>query len=442
MITPRLFLSRLLCAALLALAAAAPAFAFNVETVTSPGGIKAWLVHDKGIPLIAMNFAFRGGSTLDPPGKEGTVNFITGMMDEGAADFDSAAFQKARDQLSFKMSFDAGRDEFEGSFQTLSRNADASFELLRKVITAPRFDAEPMERVRRQFLLSVQGQLEDPERIASAAWMKLALPGDAYSRETEGTPGSIAAITANDLHQAHDRLFNRKTLQVAVVGDIDAAGLGKLLDHVFGGLPEGSEPPALPLPKLAEGPILKVIPRDIPQSVILFGHGGIERDDPDFIAAYIMTEILGSGSFGSRLTTEIRERRGLTYGVAAGLAPMRRVGLFLGSLGTRNEKAGEALSLVRQELKRMAELGPTSQELDEAKTYLMGSFALRFSTNAAIASQLLGYEQENLGIDYVTTRNARVAAVTLDEVKTQARRLLHGDKLIVTVVGKPDGLTN
>jgi zinc protease len=184
-----------------------------------------------------------------------------------------------------------------------------------------------------------------------------------------------------------------------------------------------------------------VIERDIPQSIIVFGHGGILRGDPDFFPAYIMTSILGGGGFGSRLTDEIREKRGLTYGVGAGLVPLDRAGLFMGSLGTRNEKAGEALALVRDVLKRMADEGPTAQELAEAKTFLTGSYALRFDSNAKIAGQLLGIQQENLGIDYINRRNAMVEAVTLEQVKAQAKRLIDADRLIVTVVGRPQGLS-
>jgi zinc protease len=294
--------------------------------------------------------------------------------------------------------------------------------------------------VRQQFLGDVQEQAEDPEHIASSVWMEMALPGDPYARETSGTLASVSAVTADDLRRAHAQIFNRHTLQVAVVGDIDAASLGVALDHVFGGLPEGGEAPALPPAKFSEGPALKIIPRDIPQSVIVFGHGGIRRSDPDFIPAYIMSEILGGGSFGTRLTQEIREKSGLTYGVGADLAALERAGLFIGSLGTKNETAGEALTLVRQELKRMAEEGPTAQELAEAKTYLTGSYALRFDGNATTANQLLHIEQDNLGIEYIATRNAQVEAVTLDQVKAQAKRLLHGDKLIVAVVGRPEGL--
>ena len=420
---------------------AASANAFTIQEVTSPGGIKAWLVEEHAIPLMAMNYSFKGGTELEPAGKEGVSSFLTGMMDEGAGDMLSAEFQKKRDELAFRMSFDAGSDFFEGGFQTLTKNRDASTDLLRLAITAPRFDAEPLDRVRQQFLLNVKDKEQDPPTMAWQAWMDEILPGDPYSRPDDGTEATIAAITADDLKDAHRHIFNRDTLQVAVVGDITAKELGPLLDKVFGGLPEKApEQPKLPEAKPAMGPKLKVIERDMPQSVIAFGTEGIKRDDPDFIPAFVMSEILGSGGLTSLLSEEIREKRGLTYGVSYGLSPMDRVGLYAGSLQTKNESAGEALDAAREVIKKYAKEGPTQKDLDEAKTFLTGSYALRFSSNGAIANQLLGIQQQNLGIDYVQKRNALVEAVTLDQVKAQARRLLHPDRLIVTVVGRPQGV--
>ncbi|WP_373504336.1 M16 family metallopeptidase [Aestuariivirga sp.] len=431
---------RVLLFSVLALVWASAAQAFTIQEVTSPGGIKAWLVEEKAIPLIALNFSFKGGSAQEPDGKEGVSEFLTGMMDEGAGDMLSQDFQRKRDELAFKMSFNSGSDFFEGSFQTLSRNSDASFELLRLAITSPRFDAGPMERVRQQFLLNVRSKLQDPQDIAWNAWMNEAMPGDPYARRDEGTEASISAMTPEDLGAVHKRIFNRATLQVAVVGDISAAELGALLDKVFGGLPKQAVGSALPAAEVQSGPKLKVIDLGIPQSVIVFGTEGILREDPDFIPAYVMSEILGGGSFNSRLTDEVREKRGLTYGVGYGLSPMKRAGLYVGVLQTANANAGQALDVVRDVMAKMAAEGPTQQELDEAKTYLTGSYALRFSTNSAIADQLLGLQQQDLSIDYVKTRNSMVAGVTLDQVKAQAKRLLHPDKLIVTVVGKPEGL--
>ncbi len=414
--------------------------AIEIKEVTSPGGIKAWLVESKSIPLIAMDFSFEGGSTSDPVEKEGTAHFITGMMDEGAGDLDSAAFQALRDELAVRISFDSGMDQFEGSLQTLSKNRVQAFGLLKKVLTAPHFEAQAMERVRQQFLLSARNDEQDPETIASRAWMKLAFGDQLYARQSNGTPASIAAITPDDLRAMHKLLFSRKSLKVAVVGDIDAATLGPALDEIFGGLPDTDPPKTVSSVTVAKGPVVKIVDRDIPQSIIIFGTEGILRKDPDFIPAFVMSQILGGSGFASRLMTEVREKRGLTYGVGFGLSPMDHAGLYVGSLGTRNEKAGEALAVVKETLKKLADEGPTQAELDDVKTFLTGSYALRFDTNDKIAGQLLGIQQEDLGIDYINKRNAMVEAITLDQVKAQAKRLLHSEGLIVTVVGKPEGL--
>jgi zinc protease len=427
-------------ATVVAWAFTAAAHAFTIQEVKSPGGITAWLVEERAIPLMAMNFSFRSGSAEDPPGKEGAAEFLTGMLDEGAGDMPAQAFQIKREELSFRMSFSVDSDFFEGSFQTLTRNRTESTELLRLALTAPRFDAEPLEKVRQQFLLAVKEKEQDPQSIAWHAWMQKTLPGDPYARPDEGTEQSMAAMTADDLKAAHRRIFTRDTLQVAVVGDISAAELGPLLDKVFGGLPETAPREALPPARVAQGPQLEVIARDMPQSVIVFGHEGILRDDPDFIPAFVMSEILGGGGLDSWLSEEIREKRGLTYGVSFGLSPMERTGLYAGMLQTRNDAAGEALAATREVMARMATEGPTQQQLDDAKTYLTGSYALRFSSNSAIARQLLGQQQQGLAIDYVEKRNALVEAVTLEQVKAQAKRLLHPDRLIVTVVGRPEGL--
>ncbi|NJM29953.1 MAG: insulinase family protein [Rhizobiales bacterium] len=416
------------------------AHAMAVKEIKTPGGITAWVVEDHTIPLIAMEFSFAGGAALDPPGKEGATHFITGMMDEGAADLDGPTFQAKRDELAVKLSFDAGLDNFEGSLQTLSRNRDAAFELLRKALTAPRFEELAFRRVQNQFLVSAANNAQDPEKIASRRWMEQAFGQHPYARGSEGNEATIAKLVPDDLRAMHKRLFVKQGLTISVVGDIDSATLGALLDKTFGALPEKAEGGPVSEASVAMGPQLTHIARDIPQSIIVFGSAGIKRNDPEFIPAFVAMHILGGGGLGSRLTEEVREKRGLTYGVGIGLVPLDHAGLLMGSLGTRNEKAGEAMGVIREVLTRMAQEGPTQEELDTAKTFLTGSYALRFDSNAKIAGQLLGVQQDNLGIDYFTRRNGLIEAVTLDQVKAAAKRLLAADALIVSVVGKPEGL--
>lgn len=427
------------CLAMLAAAISLslPAQAVDIREVVTPKGVKAWLVEDKTIPLIAMNFAFRGGSAADPEGKDGLAHFLSGMLDEGAGDLDSAAFQQRVQAKSIKFSFDAGRDEFRGSLQTLSEHRDEAFDLLRLALTSPRFDQEPLERIRGQILLDVQQDSESPEDIASDAWMKTAFGSHPYGRKTKGSLEGLKAVEREDLKALVGRMFAKDGLLISVVGDIDEQTLVRLLDEAFGDLQDTSSMPQTPEAEAVRGPRIEVIKRDIPQSVIQFGLRGIKRDDPDFIAAYVMNFVLGDGGFGSRLTEEVREKRGLSYSVYTGLFPLERSGVIIGGAATVNDRAAETIEILRREIARMAEDGPTEKELAEAKTYITGSYALRFDSNRKISRQLLAIQRDRLGIDYVNQRNALIEAVTLEDVKRVARRLLDADGLVITVVGNP-----
>ena len=417
-----------------------PAAAMTIQDIRSPGGIEAWLVEDSSIPIISMRFAFAGGTSRDPGGRLGLVNMLTALLDEGAGDLDSQAFQRRMQDLNMRMSFDASRDNFLGRFQTLSENRDESFEMLRLALNAPRFDAGPVDRIRTQLLVGIARKTQDPDTVATRTWMKLAFGDHPYSRPSDGTAESVRAITSDDLRAMAKRLFSTGTLRVSVVGDIDARTLGKLLDRTFGALPSGVNVGDVAEATVAAGPIRKVVEMDIPQSVIRFGHAGFKRKDKDFVPAYMLNYILGGGGFNSRLTAEIREKRGLSYSVYSYLSPLDRAGLFLGGAATRNDRAAKSLEIIRRELERMAKAGPTEAELVNAKTYLTGSYALRFDSGVKIADQLLGILLEDLGIDYVEKRNGLIEAVSIGDIRRVARRLLRPGSLIVTIVGRPADL--
>jgi zinc protease len=416
-----------------------PAGAIEIKEVMSPGGIKAWLVEEHSLPLIAMSFSFDGGAATDPKDKAGLNYFLAAMLEEGAGDLNSEAFQNRRDELSVRIRFESTPDHFEGSFQALSENRDASFALLKLAITRPRFDPEPLERVRGQALLHIREHEESPEDIASDQWRKLVYPDHPYGRSDSGTAEGIAGITANDLRSSASTLFTRDRLKVVVVGDVDGPTVGRLLDATFGALPAVGKPLDVADAKAREGPVLTVVDRDIPQSIVRFGLPGIRRSDPDFLAAYVMNDILGGSgpAFGSRLIDAIREKRGLAYSVYSTLVSLDRGGLFIGGAATRNDKAIESVELVKSELKRFTEEGPTHQELADAKTYITGSYALRFDTTSHIADELLSIQQDDLGIDFVERRNRLVEAVTLKDVKRVARRLINSERLVITIVGRP-----
>jgi zinc protease len=416
------------------------ALAMKIQQIKSPGGITAWLVEERSVPLIAMRFAFEGGSSQDAAGKEGVANFLAGMLDEGAGDLPAKQFQESMEELAMRMSFDDGRDAFYGSFETLTENRDRAVALLSLALNKPRFDPEAIERMRAQYQANLAYAQRDPTRVAADQWMALAFAGHPYGRPANGTPESVAKITRADLVNFRANTFAKDKLRVAVVGDIDAKTLGGILDAIFGGLPAAAKltPVARTEPKATQK--LKVVDMNVPQSAARFGLPAMARQDKDFMAAFVLNNIVGGG-FASRLYHEVREKRGLAYGVDTTIVPLKNASVFIGNVATKNEEIGQSLELIRSEFKRVAENGVTEAELGDAKSFLTGSFALRFDTSANIANQLLWTMVEGLGPDYIENRNAMIDAVTLDDVKRVAKRLFENKDPIVTVVGKPKGLT-
>ena len=429
--------TRFAAIALLAALAASSADAMEIKRVISPGGIEAWLVESHANPLIAMRFAFRGGAAQDPRDRQGLAYFVSGMMDEGAGDLDSVAFQERLQSLATRMDFDAGRDVMLGNVQMLAANKDESFELLRLAMSKPRFDADSIERVRGQIIAGLKFDENDPEEVASLAWDRLAFRDHPYGRPIKGTKASIAAITRDDLRDYVRRVFARDKLAITVVGDIDAETLGSALDHVFGALPQHSALAPVADVKPPLGPAREIIEMNVPQSVAQFGHRAFSRKDDDFMAAYILNYIIGGGGFSSRLMEEVREKRGLAYSVHSNLFPYQHGAVFVGNVATQNERVGQSLEVIESELRRLAEEGPSAEELAGAKSYLTGAYALRFESSSSIANQLLWIQIEDLGIDYIDRRNMLIENVSLDDIRRVAKRLIEADRLITTIVGKP-----
>ena len=414
--------------------------AMKIQDITTPGGIKAWLVEEHSVPLMAMRFAFKGGSAQDPVGKDGVAHFLTGMMDEGAGDLKAQDFQGKMEELAMRMSFEDGKDQLYGSFETLTENRAATVALLKLALNRPRFDADAHERVRAQLVSGLAAAARDPASVAGEKFIANAFPNHPYGRPANGTPASLKSITPADLEAYRKNVFAKDSLRVVIVGDITAKEASALLDEVFGSVvAKGTVTPvAATAPKPVEK--LQVIDMAVPQSVARFGLGAMGRKDKDFMTAFVLNHIIGGGGFSARLVEEVREKRGLAYSVYSYLQPFDAASLFAGGVATKNEQMGQSLDIIRAELKRMADDGPTQTELDNAKSNLTGSFALRFDTNAKIANQMLYFLTEELGIDYVDRRNQEVDAVTLDDVKRVAKRLLVTDELFITVVGKPKGL--
>lgn len=420
--------------------AASPARAIDIQEVVSPSGIRAWLVQDQTTPIIAMGFAFSGGSALDPTGKEGATRMMAALLDEGAGPYDSTQFHTEIEAIAAQLSFSADVDYLTGSLRTLSDKRERAFELLRLALSEPRFAAPDVERIRGQMLSNLRSAATSPNWIAGRALTEALFAGHPYARPNDGTLDSVPGIGADDLRAVHKRALLRGGLTIAVVGDVTPEELARLLDRGFGGVPAGA--PSLRVPEWSKAPPGRtiVLQRDFPQSVVVLARQGLKRDDPDWFPAFVMNYILGGGGFNSRLTEEIREKRGLAYGVSTALQPYVAAGIYTGSVATANARVGQSLELIKQEMRRMAEQGVTAEELANAKTYITGSFALNFASSGAIASLLLSVQLDRLGRDYFDRRNALIEKVTAEDIKRVAQRLLDPDTYTIVVVGKPEGV--
>ncbi|GAB6052749.1 pitrilysin family protein [Magnetospira thiophila] len=427
----------LLCFALFSIpVAAAP----QVQQVVGGQGLKAWLIEDHSQPVLHVSFSFRGGAALDPMGKEGLAHMVSTLLDEGAGDLNSQAFQRQLEDLSIDLSFAAGRDGFTGSLKTLTRNLDQAEHLLGLALSAPRFDTDPVERMRAQILAERRRSAEDADDIASRQLLGLLFPNHPYGRESRGTTDSISGLTRADFRDFVERRLARDKLVVGLFGDITPERAKQFLDRAFGKLPAAALDAAVPdvMPQLTGK--MTVIDRNLQQSVILFAQAGLLRESPDFYVAQVLDYILGGGSFSSRLYDEVREKRGLAYSVGTYLWPMDHAAIYMGQAGTANARAAETVKIVRDQWTILRESGPSPEEVADAKTYLTGSYPLRFTSGGALASTLVAMQIHNLGQDYLDRREDYINAVTPEDVARLARQLLDPQRLTFVVVGRPEGL--
>lgn len=430
---------RIVLTAVLTLAASVAHAAIDIKTITSEGGINAWVVEEPTIPFVALEIRIRGGASLDEPGKRGATNLMAGLIEEGAGDMDAQAFQTARESLAASFRYRTFDDTFSISAQFLTENQDDALELLRTSLVEPRFDQDALDRVRAQVIAGIRSDAVSPNRIAGSTFDAAAFGDHPYGTNMDGTIESVSALTRDDIITAHRNALTRDRLFVSVVGDISVDEVGPMLDQLLGDLPAEGPPLPADIAFGLEGGVT-LVDFETPQSVALFGHAGIERDDEDFFAAFIMNHILGAGGFESRLTQEVRKERGLTYGISTFLVPKFHAEMVLGQVASSNETVAEAIEVVRDEWTKMATEGVTAEELDAAKTYLTGEYPLRFDGNDEIAGIMVGMQMIGLPPDYVVNRNSYVEAVTLEDVNRVARELLDPAGLHFVVVGQPDGL--
>lgn len=409
-----------------------------VERIVSPRGIEAWLFSDATVPIIVLRAYWRGGAASEPASLTGVTGIMADMMTEGSGDLDANAFKERLQDLNMALSFGANWDGVGMSLTTLSENRDAAFEMARLALRHPRFDAAPLDRIKRQQLVGIRTRETNPSFIANLALDQALYPEHPYARRT--SVEHIASIDRAALNARRLALFNRATLQVTIVGDIDAESAARALDTMFADLPTGVAPPPAETAALRAPTPLIVRPLPQPQSLVLFAAPGIQDEDPDWIPLAVANYILGGGGFSSRLMREVREQRGLVYGIGTSPSVRDQIAMLRGSAQSENEDVAEAIAVTRAEMARLYTEGATQTEVNDAITYLTGSFPLGIDSNAKIASVLHSYQIAGRDIDYINRRNDLIRAVTLEDVNRVIRRLFDPAAFTFVVVGQPEGL--
>lgn len=411
----------------------------DVQRVVSDGGIEAWLIEEKSTPVIAVSVLFKGGKAADPARLTGLSSLAAALLDEGAGRYSAERFNEILSEKAIGLSFESAADFFQANMETLRKNKEDGFDLLRLSLTRPRFDRKAVRRMKEQMYAGIKARKGNPDAVAAERWAKLVYKGHPYGRMTP-TERSVRSITRANLRGwVRDRIA-RDNMIVGVAGNISADELKPLLDKTFAALPAESRVRETPpfVPELSDG--IDVLTMDVPQSTALFGHRGIGRNDPDFYAALLLNYSFGGGGFASRLFNEVREKRGLAYSVGTSLSVGKAAPMLTGSVGSDNAKMAGAIEIIREQWEKIARDGLDEQELKDAKTYMTGAFALAFTSSGEVASYLAGMQYYGLGIDYLNRRNDLINAVTLRQAEDVAARMFDAGSLFFVVVGKPANL--
>lgn len=422
-------------------AAEQPEKILDIQELQTESGISAWLVEDHTVPVIALHFAFKGaGASGDGPDKQGLARLASNTMDEGAGQLDSHAFQEELRREVISLRFSSNRDMFGGVVQTRSSTRDRAFELLRLALNEPRFDEQPLERMRAANLARIRNGLSDPNWVSARIANDRFFEGHPYALNSGGTLSSLGNITADDLRDFATTRLAQDNLHVAIVGDITAENAKQAIDNIFANLPESANLPAVADINVQNVNTLAVFEAPIPQTIISAVQDAPPREHDDYFAFTVMNHILGASGFGSRLTQEIREKRGLTYGIYSYPQYMDHINTLNVSVATANENAGQVLDLLTAEMKRIQDEPVSAQERDETISYLIGSFPLTLSSTSSIAGLLLNMQVEELSVDYINERRKGFESVTIADIQKAAQTYLTPDNLAIIMIGQPQGL--
>ncbi len=399
----------------------AEVFAAPVEEITSREGIKAYYFEDHTNPIVSISFLFKNaGSAYDPQWQFGVANMTASLLTEGAGKYNSQQLKEILEDKAISISYSADKDDFGGNMQTLKSNLREATDLLKLTLTEPAFDRSDMKRVKEQMLVAIDRQTEYPESLLSLVWVQDLYGSHPYGRNPVGKKADIKELDKEKLQKFMQNKLTRSNLIVGIAGDISRMEAEKLLDKVFGGLPEGMSLRGLVDAKVYFDGHEKNVRGELPQAVAIFTAQGVARNDADFYPLYIANQIFGGSGLNSRVSKAAREDKGLTYGVGSYLVIDDKAKLIKGGFSATPDNYKQVQEIVKAEWLKMGQ-GVTKDEFEQARNYMTAT--------------LVAMQKENLGRDFLQKRNDYVNAVTLDDVNTAAAKYFGRDNLVWVSVG-------
>ena len=411
-------------------------FAIQFESLETKNGIKFWLIEDNSLPLVSMSFSFKGGSILDPIGKDGVTNLMTSLLDEGTQNFTASEYRLFKRQNGIKISFSTSKERIDGSFQVVKPRLQEGFYLLHESINKAKFPVAEIKKVKSQIEASIKIDDSNISTLASNKFNEFFFKDKLIGRNTKGNLKALDTISRDNIQSIYKSSFVKDRLVIGISGNIEPSLAKKYVDYVFGDLP--SKEFINPISTLKELSIGKeIIKMKTPQTTVIFGQKGLGRKDKEYFAARIINYVLGGGGFQSRLYKEIREANGLVYSIYSYLMPYEYVGAIVGGFQTRNENVGKTIEKVKSEWKRIKSEGITKIELQNAKTYYKGSFSRNFTSTLSIANLLMIVQYYDLGEDYFKKRDLIIDDLKLNEINNLAKKLFDSETLFFMIVGEP-----
>lgn len=417
--------------------------AIPVEHWTQADGTRVYLVRSPSIPMLDVQIDLDGGSRRDPAGQAGLASATAGMLSAGVAArngqpaLDENQLSEAWVDLGAQFGASVSSDRFTLQLRTLTEPdlLQRAVALAARQLAAPAWPEAVWRRDRERSIAALREAENRPGTLASRTFAQAVYGTHPYGRSA--TPESLRAIDVADMQRFRDRYVRACAAQVVLVGAIDRAGAGRIVDTLTAALGRGDCARLPDVPEVAPlaAPVAQRLPFDAAQAQILVGQPGIARDNPDFFALLVGNHILGGSGFGSRLTAELREKRGLTYGVYSTFSPGRHAGAFQIGLTTRPDQADEALRVVQEQVRRFVADGPTPAELEAAQANLVNGFALRIDSNRKLLDNVANIAWNGLPLDYLDTWTERVRRLTVTDIRQALQRHLQPERMVSVVVG-------